>query len=641
MFRFASVARLRQALPLVALVAGFVLPGPASGQSDPPAAPAISAVHAGDEALTVVWEAPSGVTGITAYDVRYILTGADETVDSSWTVEEDVRTAGARHHVLTGLTNDSGYDVQVRAVTDTDGAWSAAVAGTPTEPGNGRMTAADLPLDVPLGGVIGIPHDVDLFEFTLNQAAVVFLFTRGDLDTIGRLFNEDGDRIGYDDGQLNFRIEKVLDAGTYYLGVSAFYLRTGSYTVYAETIVDTTGIDDAHTVAVDVVHRGAIHPEGDEDYFRFTLSEETDLVLRTGPPLVDTVGELLDGNGTSITANDDGFVLGGSRRFLIRRKLPAGTYFLKVSADSEEATGRYSVHVETVTTEPGSAIADAASLDFGQLGAGRIDPSGDADYFRIDLSEATHVLARAVSNTVDIDGALLDANGDAVEANVFEHTYTADGPLGFMLADRLEAGTHYVRVTRSGGAGTGGYAIRMFEDEDMNEVVAACSALTAPFSDPLSGCQWHLKNRGQLGGRSGEDIRVEDVWDGGNMGAGVGVAVVDSGLDEAHPDLAENVDAARGHDYTEDGDGLLYHDGFHGTGVAGVIAARDNDLGGRGVAPRATVYGYNLLRFSNEENEADAMARNLAATAVSNNSWGPPDTPGPGPGPGSLGDGGR
>ena len=686
MFRSGPVARLRRALPIVVLAAGFGLPEPAAArntsptpapddphvalspdngatdpqgvitdrrgqgkfstaeiatltftrQSVPPVAPTIGAVHPGDEALTVVWEAPSGVSDITAYDVRYILTSADETVDSNWTVEEDIWAGEERHHVVAGLTNDSGHDVQVRAVTDIDGSWSATVAGTPAEPGDSPATSADLPLEVPLGASIGIPKDVDFFSFTVRRTTFVSLFTRGAVDTNGTLYDGNGNYTGYNDDEveleeLNFLIESILDPGTYYLEVRAFFLGTGSYTVHAETIPDTTGIDDAQAVAVDAVHRGVFEEGGDEDYFQFTLLEETDLVIRSGPPITDMVGELLDSDGASITVNDDGFVPGTSLQFLMRRKLGAGTYYVKVKAFSEEETGQYSLHVETVT-EPGSAIADAAALGFEQLAAGRIDPSTDADFFRIDLSAATHVLARAVSNTVDIDGALLDGNGDPVEANVFEHTFTGDGPIGFTLSDRLEAGTHYVKVTRSGGDSTGGYAMRMLEDEDMNEVVARCSALTAPFSDPLSGCQWNLKNTGQFGGRSGEDIRVEDVWAGGNMGAGIGVAVVDGGLDEVHPDLRENVDAARGHDYT-DGDGLLDHGGFHGTGVAGLIAARDNELGGRGVAPRATVYGYNLVRSSSDLNEADAMTRNMAATAVSNNSWGPPDGPGLDPAP--------
>ena len=63
--------------------------------------------------------------------------------------------------------------------------------------------------------------------------------------------------------------------------------------------------------------------------------------------------------------------------------------------------------------------------------------------------------------------------------------------------------------------------------------------------------------------------------------------------------------------------------------MAGIIAARDNEIGVRGVAPRATVYGYNYLAGETTTlNRADAMSRHRATTAVSNNSWGPLDGPG-------------
>ena len=59
--------------------------------------------------------------------------------------------------------------------------------------------------------------------------------------------------------------------------------------------------------------------------------------------------------------------------------------------------------------------------------------------------------------------------------------------------------------------------------------------------------------------------------------------------------------------------------------------ARDNGFGVRGVAPRATVYGYNWLAGDWQQfediNRADAMSRNRVVTAVSNNSWGPRDGP--------------
>ena len=113
------------------------------------------------------------------------------------------------------------------------------------------------------------------------------------------------------------------------------------------------------------------------------------------------------------------------------------------------------------------------------------------------------------------------------------------------------------------------------------------------------------------------------------MGEGINIAVVDDGMYFAHEDLRDNVDASRNHDYTGD-DGYIHHPlEHHGTNVAGVIAARDNGIGVRGVAPRATIYGYNYLAGeSTALNLADAMAHNRDVTAVSNNSWGPRDGPG-------------
>ena len=57
-------------------------------------------------------------SGITAYDLRHILTSDDETVDANCTVVGDAWAtgSGALQYVLTGLTGGAKYDVQVRAV---------------------------------------------------------------------------------------------------------------------------------------------------------------------------------------------------------------------------------------------------------------------------------------------------------------------------------------------------------------------------------------------------------------------------------------------------------------------------------------------------------------------------------------------
>ena len=66
----------------------------------------------------------------------------------------------------------------------------------------------------------------------------------------------------------------------------------------------------------------------------------------------------------------------------------------------------------------------------------------------------------------------------------------------------------------------------------------------------------------------------------------------------------------------------------HGTNVAGLIAARDNSVGVRGVAPRSTIYGYNFLASQMLLDEVNAAVRNRDVTAINTNSWGPFGGPG-------------
>ena len=91
------------------------------------------------------------------------------------------------------------------------------------------------------------------------------------------------------------------------------------------------------------------------------------------------------------------------------------------------------------------------------------------------------------------------------------------------------------------------------EDTVYAGLIDECSAIATDYDDPLYGCQWSLNNTGQGGGTPGEDINVEEVWDGGNLGAGVNVAIISNGLYYNHEDLEDNVNAARNHDYTPRG----------------------------------------------------------------------------------------
>jgi subtilisin len=77
-----------------------------------------------------------------------------------------------------------------------------------------------------------------------------------------------------------------------------------------------------------------------------------------------------------------------------------------------------------------------------------------------------------------------------------------------------------------------------------------------------------------------------------STGAGIKVAVIDTGIDYLHPDLEHNYKG--GYDFVND-DSLPMDDNGHGTHVAGTIAAEDNGFGVVGVAPEAELYGVKVL----------------------------------------------
>ena len=220
--------------------------------------------------------------------------------------------------------------------------------------------------------------------------------------------------------------------------------------------------------------------------------------------------------------------------------------------------------------------------------------------------------------TLVLSGDGSDADS-AIEYSVTaEDGYDHEGADGWSLdegsllfsSDSWEARDAAIRVTVLG-----------MEQFELTWLEGHCSKLNPSASDPLYGCQWHLNNSGQYPGGAMQDINVEVVWAGGNLGQGINVAIVDDGLDYKHIDLRENVLTERNHSHS--GGSVRVLNRPHGTKVAGILAARDNSIGGRGVAPRANMYVYELP--TTPDQRADVMSWHASDTAVSNNSWGFPN----------------
>lgn len=215
-----------------------------------------------------------------------------------------------------------------------------------------------------------------------------------------------------------------------------------------------------------------------------------------------------------------------------------------------------------------------------------------------------------------------------------------------------------------------------------------------PYSPKLEGGkQWGLHNIGQFGGTPDADIDAPEAWDIETGNGQIIVAVIDSGVDYTHPDLAPNmwvnpneapgdkngdgrpgiagvdddddglvdedsqdrqpgepgytndlvsdddengyIDDIYGYDFFND-DGNPIDDGYHGTHCAGIIGA----VGNNGVGVTGVCWNVKIMALKVGDLVGPTVAAVIEAieysiqmgAKVSNNSWGVP-----GVCPGSLG----
>jgi subtilisin family serine protease len=187
---------------------------------------------------------------------------------------------------------------------------------------------------------------------------------------------------------------------------------------------------------------------------------------------------------------------------------------------------------------------------------------------------------------------IVEFNGDAVPAEFAARVAAIGGTIessldGAGMAIVSASGADFEsRAERLGGVAsvTPDVAIRWI-DPNQRVVDLAHTGPINTHDDTFYPLQWHL-----------DAVDAPEAWATGATGEGARVAILDGGLFNTHPDLAANVDVAASRSFVPNQPfnndlGTFWH----GTHVAGIVGAVDNNTGVLGVAPKATLIGVKVL----------------------------------------------
>ena len=227
-------------------------------------------------------------------------------------------------------------------------------SGPPLGDDHGQTFSAAtvLHLGSPVDGRIEFNSDTDLFVLTIGSSEVVEVFTAGSLDTYGTLTDTRGQILVQDDDDgsgSNFRIERTLDPGTYYVRVESYEnASTGSYTLHARSKdIHSNEPSGATELQIQTSVDGMIDPAIDADVFRLQIQNRSPIAIYTTGSL-DTVGTLTDSSGQTLAVNDDG---GDATNFRIEHILDEGVYFVRVESFQNGSEGSYTIRAELASTE--------------------------------------------------------------------------------------------------------------------------------------------------------------------------------------------------------------------------------------------------------------------------------------------------
>jgi subtilisin family serine protease len=353
------------------------------------------------------------------------------------------------------------------------------------------------------------------------------------------------------------------------------------------------------------------------DYYRFSLGTTSDFSLNLTGLSADADVSLLNSSGSVITSSTNGSTSSES----ITRQLSAGTYYVRVYPYSGSTNYNLSLAAAsaTIPDNAGNTLATARDITIGATPTSYSDFVGSTDtndYYRFSLGTSSNFSLNLTGLSADADVSLLNSSGSVITSSTNGSTSSES------ITRQLSAGTYYVRVYPYSGS------------TNYNLSLSATTATVTPGYSAISG--YGLVNAARavagalnqspfadvptFGGANDWGVNLvnaPEAWASGYTGQGIVVAVLDTGVDRNHADLAGNIwtnagEIANdgldndGNGYVDDVYGWNFANGnnntldvnSHGTHVAGTIAGLNNGVGVTGVAYNSRIMPVKVLSDS-------------------------------------------
>lgn len=201
--------------------------------------------------------------------------------------------------------------------------------------------------------------DVDYHKFRLTEHTLIVIYTKGDLDTYGYLYDRFGETIATDDEKgekYNYRITTPLSPGEYYIRTHAYSrVSTGNYELHIESYPNgisdqSNGFESAIEVPLDQPIEDVLEYNGDRDLHKFRVIDPGVLLMdtkfKTSSNNEGIISSLFDESGKEIVSGQFYRSL-SDNNYKYYVSVKPGLYYLSTKADPDHPNevGEYVINL--------------------------------------------------------------------------------------------------------------------------------------------------------------------------------------------------------------------------------------------------------------------------------------------------------